>query len=273
MSAATAARFFDQNVFYQNFQSKLAVAQLLSHTVSLTGSVSYSLTGAIETGVRYLYPFLRGPTANVSVRDQYDRRNIVGSVFSVNYTTATFGNRPPIQPSADTLLMTATENWTHHFDIETSAQVGAGLSGGRNSRADGYVAYNVYPTFLANLTHIVRLMPSVLTLSLGASSTPALDPLTLKLDPRVSLLASAGWQREHFFSNLSGASMFSISGQQQDAFSSIGGAANIGYQFGKAVAMDGGVRAAWQNYQGVTVLPLSYAGFIGVTVGVNKSLR
>lgn len=273
VSAANTARFFDQNVFYQNFVTNLSVTQPLTHSISLLGALIYSLSGAIETGVRYLYPLLEGPTVNVSVRDQYDRRNIVTSVFSVNYTTATFGNRPPIQPSADALLMTATENWIHQFDSATSAQLGAGLSGGRNSRADGYVAYNVYPALLANLTHIVRLTPSIVTMTIGSSSTPALDPVTLVLDPRVSVLASVAWQRERFFSGIGGVSTFSVSGQRQESFSSVGGAANVGYQFGAAVALDGGVRAAWQNYQGTTVLPFSYAGFVGLTVGVNKLLR
>ncbi len=57
------------------------------------------------------------------------------------------------------------------------------------------------------------------------------------------------------------------------ALSSANGSFTLNYRLGPSWSANTGVRGAWQNYEGQTTIPLSYAVFLGVSFGVALPLN
>jgi hypothetical protein len=201
------------------------------------------------------------------VTEVLDRTNRVGSALTFQLSSASNGS--------DLWLASAQETWNHDFGPRTSSQLGFGMSVGRTWRTDGYIAYSIYPTFLSALVHQEPTHPGTLVFTVGLTSAPVLDPspYAIVLDPRVTILGTIAWQRERFFATVGGNTTFSYGGPAQNTIALFGGSAGVGYQFGKAFSMDGGVRAAYQDYAGAAVLPLTYAAFVGMTFGLSGALN
>jgi hypothetical protein len=53
----------------------------------------------------------------------------------------------------------------------------------------------------------------------------------------------------------------------QGALNSINGSLIASYQVGAGFALDSGVRALWQTFEGLTTIPPSLVVFLGVTFG------
>ncbi len=92
------------------------------------------------------------------------------------------------------------------------------------------------------------------------------------MDPQLSFDGGAAYSRESFFSTLTVGTSYSISGRQEGAFSGVRGSLGAGYRLGAAVAVDCGVRAAYQTYQGATALPLTFAAYVGLSVAFSDRL-
>jgi hypothetical protein len=131
-----------------------------------------------------------------------------------------------------------------------------------------YTAYSVYPTFAAGLAHETRWARGMLTLGVGAYSSPVLDPLRATVDPRVGVTASVGWVRDRFAARLTGGSAISIapSGNNAGAFDISQASAIAAYRLADWLTADVGGRLARQAYQGTVTVPLSYAAFVGLTI-------
>ncbi|HKO47521.1 MAG TPA: hypothetical protein VJV79_07355, partial [Polyangiaceae bacterium] len=168
----------------------------------------------------------------------------------------------------------ANESWTHLFSKKTSSRLGAGLSASRTSQPDGLIAWSIYPTFFSSIIYQTKVERSQLSLSLTASSAPALDPIRATVDPRLNLGVSAGWSLNRFYSALGANTALSLlapqgadgQSKQNGALSSVAGFLTMGYQLADALSLDTGMRAFWQKYEGTAVVPLTWAAFVGFTV-------
>lgn len=255
----------NQIVHYGTSSTSARLAHDVSGRLSLAATAVYSVTGALNATARASYPLVFGPTLTGTAAQRFDHQNAANHSVSLQYALASNGSQ--------TWLTTSTETWSHQFGPRVSTTLGVGLSIGRNSRVDGYVAYSIDPTLLAGISDVNQLYPGTLALSLAAFSAPALDPVTLAVDPRVTVTGAVGLQLGAFSTSVNGSGTFSVSDQKQGAFASAGGGAGIGYRFGEAVSVDGGARVAWQAYQGVTLLPWTYAGFLALTLSASARLR
>jgi hypothetical protein len=261
----TVPRFLNRNIRYLMWTSSVSTNHALSRTTSLGAALAYTSAGSVETAEKANYPTVKDAVASLSLNDRIERQDSLGSTLFVQRSTSSNGS--------DAVVVGTTESWNHNFDARTSTQLGAGLAGSRVSRTDGYIAYSIYPTFVGSLVDATRLWGGSLATSLTVGSSPALDPVTLVVDPRISLAGSVGWQRDRFSATCGGNTAFSVSGHQQNALSTVGAGGGIAYQFVKAFAMDAGVRTAYQVYQGQPVLPFTYAAYVGMTLGLSAPLN
>ncbi len=263
-SSANPTLNLDRTVTILNYSASAGVSHTLSPALSVSATAGYGLVTSASSSPDAYLPKVQGPSASASVSDRLSMADMVSSTLSLQYSFSSDGNH--------TLLSTLGTGWGHAFNVMTSSQLNVGLSGARASRRDGYVAYSIYPTFGAGLSHVRPLHPGTLSLSLNASAAPALDFETLIVDPRVGFGGSAGYSRDSFFAGVSLGSSYSISAERAGAFSGVSGSAGVGYRISGAVSVDSGVRVAWQAYEGRTALPWTYAAYLGLSVAFGGRL-
>ncbi len=247
-----------------NYSAAIAVNHAVSQAISWSTTAGYNIFGGSNAASRARLPTVQGPAASASVRDQLSGADNVSSSLTLQFSASSNGNH--------TWLSTLTAGWAHAFNVMTSAQASAGLSGARASRPDGYVAYSIYPTFGVGVMHVRPLHPGSLSLSLNASAAPALDFETLVVDPRVGFGGTAGFTRDKFFASMNVGTSYSISAQNSAAFSGVSAGAGLGYRIATPVSIDGGVRVAWQNYERRAALPWTYVAYIGLSVALSDEL-
>ena len=263
---ANQIRALNQVVTYVNSVSALSVAQNLTPVLSLAASVGYQVSGGIGSSESATYPIVQGPLAQVATDYLFTRQDVANSLLSVRYAS--------VRDSNNSWIFSALESWKHSFSVRTTSRVGAGLSMTRTAQPDGLIAWSIYPTFTSAFNHVVSIDRSLLALSLTASSSPALDPVRATVDPRLSLGAGARWSLEDFYSALVASTELSLAdASHKGSLSSAAGSFGVGYRLGKAMSVDSGVRAFWQNYEGAAVVPLTLAAFVGVTVSAATTPR
>jgi hypothetical protein len=94
-----------------------------------------------------------------------------------------------------------------------------------------------------------------------------LDSTASVLDPRVSLTAGARYTKDRFAVYLNVDSVLSLTPNDEGALSAVGALLGTSYDLGAGFAIDGGVRGAWQQFEGSDLIPPSYAVFIGLSWG------
>jgi len=265
-SAANQIAASDQVIEYVSSSTDLVLTHVYSTVLSVQGGIGYSVAGSVGSEASAAYPVIKGPRAQVSASYRLDARDDVATSVGTQYAAASTGN--------DAWFAVASESWGHALDPHTNTRVGAGLSIARNSQPDGLVSYSVYPNFAAGLSYSARLARGTLSLGSGIAAAPYIDPVRALVDPRVSVGGSAGWGTGQFSSSLSGGTALSLTqsgsaGALNSASFSLGAA----YRFGAALALDGGLRGFWQSFEGQTTVPVSYAVFLGVTVGLQAPLN
>jgi len=254
----------NNSLLFRSYTAMANVTHSVSPAISWVASGGYLLTGPVHESDRANFPSAEGPIASFQARQQFDHANSVNGALTLQYTHLSDG--------IETWLSTLTTNYVHAFDVRTSVILGVGVSGGRNSRPDGYVAYSIYPTFIAGLFDTERLTPGVLTLNLTASAAPSLDFDTLVIDPRLNFVGGATYTRDRFFSTVNAGTTYSISGEDVGAFSAVTGSAGLGYRLADAVTVDAGARVAYQRYEGRTALPFTYVGYVGLSFALSDRL-
>jgi len=256
--AANQIRATDRIIAYAISSTTLSITQLVSPVFRVNGEVGYVVTGGIESTPAADYPLVKGPRALASGTYHVTRQDDAISTLSWQYGAASTG--------IDSWVSLASETWAHAFDARTNSQLGAGVSATRSSQPDGLVAYSIYPTFIATITHTTPLDRGTLSYGFGVSAAPVLDPVRALVDPRVSLLGTLGWGRDRFFSALAAGSLLSLDKQSTaGALSSATGSFTVGYRLGAGFSVDSGLRATWQSFEGHTTVPLSWAAFVGLT--------
>jgi hypothetical protein len=278
---STQVRALNRVVRFESIAATVGASHTASRHLVYGGDTGYTVVGAVDSAERGQYPLVRGPRGSVFLRYGWGHRDTITSSLSLQYAEAsgvngtTPGNAVATTGSSAWLGL-FNESWTHRFDLHTTGQLGAGVGASRTPVPnDGtVVAYSIYPTVGASITETTLLCRGTLAASLNVSSAPALDLITLAVDPRLSIGATTGWARDRFFSALAGATALSVaSSQNANSLQSVTGSATAGYVLGRAVSVDAGVRGAWQTFGGTTSIPFSYAGFVGVTIGAQVPLR
>jgi hypothetical protein len=261
-----ASNAANQTIHYGTSTTTVALQNTPSATTTLRGELSYLISGATRAQDATLYPLVRGPRALGSAQYALSHKDAVTTTVSVQYVSAS-----GVGTSA--WLTNATESWAHKWDHNTSSQFGVGISGSRSPAANGFIAYSIFPTFLASITNGSELARGRFQASFSASSAPAIDLVSAAVDPRVSLLALVGWHRDAFSATISGDSTFSLAAQSElGALSVVGAGAGVSYQLGKAASVDTGARIAYQKFQGQVILPFSQTVFVGLNFGLDQRL-
>jgi hypothetical protein len=139
---------------------------------------------------------------------------------------------------------------------------------------DSFTAWSIFPTFTALLAHDRRLARGMLTMVVGAFSAPFLDPLRATVDPRIGVIGGIGWARDRFSARVNGTAAVSVadSGNNAGAFDNSAASAIAAYRLSKYLVVDAGGSLAKQAYQEKTTIPLTYAAFVGFTVGVSSAV-
>ncbi len=256
----------DLIVRYATSTTNLSVTQAVTPLLTLTGGVGYSVAGSVGPNASPDYPIVQGPHAQALADYRLTFRDDVTTTASIQYAASATGN--------DSWILLANEAWGHVLDKQTSSRVGAGVSMARNSLVDGTIYYTIDPTFLASLSHKSLLERGTLTLGIGTSAAPVLDPIRATVDPQLGVNASIGWSRDRFSTTLSGNGALSLTEPNApSALDSGTGSFVVAYRLGAGFSADTGVRAFWQSYAGQTTVPLSFAGFLGVTYLGNVPLN
>jgi hypothetical protein len=265
--AANQVRALNQIVRYGSVTTSVGVTHAATPTVQLGAQAGYSEAGAVRAADKLKYPVVRGPQAGASVRYRLDPVDNVTSSVAVQYAEASNGGN-------STWLGTASEGWAHRLNPHASTQLTVGVGGTRSPLGNGFVSYSVYPAAQAGIIDSMWLARGSLALSFSVSIAPVLDPVAAAVDPRLTIGAGVGWNRDRFTTSLTVGTSLSVADQTNaGALSAVGAAFGVGYRLAKAVGIDGGVRAAYQRFQGQTVVPLSYAVFVGLSFGAATTLR
>ncbi|HYQ44923.1 MAG TPA: hypothetical protein VER11_23215 [Polyangiaceae bacterium] len=243
------------------------ITENISAIFSLSGGVSYFISGTTDADPTLAYPTVRGPGAQIAGTYRLTHDDGVTTSVFAQFANTSNGNRA--------WLITANETWAHRFSRYTSGNLGAGLSLTRNSQPNGYEFYSLYPNFVVGITSGSRLGHTVLSYGAGANSSPFIDPFRGLVDPRVSTNAFAGLSKDKFSSSLTaGTGLQLVAGSQSNrGLNTITGAFTVSYRLGDAVSLDSGVRAAWQAFRGTTTYPISIAAFAGVSIALAVPLH
>ena len=264
-TAGSQVRASNRSILFATSTTTASLEQRTSSAVTVRTEVAYLVAGALRTEDQRDYPIVSGPRGLVSAKYHLSRSNDFTAALTGQYASSSLGN--------SVWISTVTGTWAHKLDPNTATLLGVGVSGTRTPLTLGFVAYSIYPVATASISNLSKLARGTLGLSFGASTSPVVDLVTAVADPRVGLNAVASWQRDRFSANLTANSALSTaSSGTQGALTAAGAAAGLGYRLGAAVSTDGGVRVAYQAFQGQTVIPLSYAVFVGVTFGLQHAL-
>ncbi|HYQ03497.1 MAG TPA: hypothetical protein VER96_32705 [Polyangiaceae bacterium] len=233
--------------------------------VTHRAELAYLISGAVRESDRADYPVIRGPRATLSTIYRASRRDDLTTAMTLQYAATTSGNQ--------TWVLTAGETWRRKLDRNTNSILGLGVSGTRSPAVNNFIAYSIYPTFSAGITHLSSLGPGKFAETLLISSAPAIDLVTSAVDPRITVAGLGGWFYEGFSAVVSVDSAISLHSQSElGALSTIGGGAGVAYQLGEAASVDSGIRLAYQKYQGQEVIPWSYAAFLGLNLRFGQRL-
>ena len=254
-------------VHYVLSSTTLGVTHEVSRTVAVGADANYSVAGGVGPSAAQ-YPRIDGEHLGVFASHSLilNRRDTVTSSLTGQYSTSSLGNQ--------VWSVFESEVWSHKLDPRTVTRLGAGIAGSRLSQESGLVSYSVYPTFLAGISHFDRLGGGVLTLGANASAAPFVDPLRATVDPRVTVGLNSGWAKDPFSIGLSAGAAISIAeDNSKGAVNSIGATLSTAYRLGAGVSVDAGATAAWQTFEGATIIPPSWLVFLGVTFGAQLPLN
>ncbi|MEO7035144.1 MAG: hypothetical protein ABI548_14600 [Polyangiaceae bacterium] len=223
-------------------------------------SALYSIGGGADASSRTVSPVFESVRLGVSWQKLFTPADTVTSVLASTYGWSADGT--------SALITGVTELWMHAFSAMTSGRLGAGVAVTRGTPVDGASQNSVYPTIDAALAHSEPLARGMLAMSVGASTAPVIDPISGAIDPRLGFTGALGWSKEKFAIGAFGTASVSVAGAgNQGAQDFAGAELRTSYQLTPVLSVDGGLRGAWQVFQSQTVVPPSYAIFVGVSVG------
>ncbi len=242
------------------FRTSAVVDQTVSRNLTWRVGAGYGISGGMGEASK-LYPIVRGPDANASVRYQLDATNTFSTVVTGQYVIGQDGSRA--------LLLIGGEDYTHQFNRQTTLLAGAGISFGRSEVPSDYLnrepLYGVFPVARVALTHGERVGRGTLTLAIGAATAPVVDITTASLDPRIGGYVTAAWAVKRFMLSASGFAAISLAPNSPSALNSVSASLGAHYDLKSGFLLDGGVRAIWQEYAGQNTIAPSLVFFLAVS--------
>jgi|GEM_PF-939373 len=267
-------------VHFRSLSTRVGVVRELTPVMRVGADVAYLRAGGTAEEDRKNYPPVQGYRLGALFAYRFSARDDVSSTASLQYSlTDVVLLTEPSPDSAKPKPLTswvafAGESWGHRFDARTTGTVGAGVSYTSTPLGNGVTANSIYPTVSLGINSVRFVSRGTLNLSAGAATAPALDPIAQAIDPRLSLGASAGFQKNDYFVGVAVASALSLAAQgSAGGLTSVGGSLGVGYRFTAGLSADAGVRTAYQSYQGTNVIPLTYGAFVGLTIGAATTLK
>jgi len=259
----------DRPVRYGSLANTITVNHQVDKALRLGANASYVISGGLNDDATEAYPWTRGTAVGLfgGYVVPWTAANTFSTAITLQQAWSSSGHRVS--------SAVGNENWSHRFTPHTSSTLGAGVSISRVPFRQDYSAISVFPTFTAALLHTTRLARGTLTLSLGAYSAPALDPLRATVDPRLGASTSAGWALKRFSARVGASAAVSIadSNNNAGALDNKTASAGIAYRIASFLQADIGASVAEQAYQGVTTVPLSYSAFVGLTFATEAPLN
>jgi hypothetical protein len=257
-------RAFDRVVRFGSLTTTVRLEQFVSSTTSVGGELSHTVSSGLDDSTRADYPLVMSESGLVFATHRLTRRDDVDASFVVQHA------RAPDDTVGWVSLLSAT--YHHRFAPLTNGHVGAGVASTLTQLPSDIDIVSIYPTFDTGITHATRVGRGMLSMHAEAASGPVLDLTTALVDPRVGIGAGVGWTLEALSMYANGTSALSLNGDA-DAFNNITGTAGIAYALGAGFSVDTGVRAAWQTLGGTTLVPPSWAVFIGISWGAGIPLH
>ena len=258
----------DQKVRFYLSTTSLSVGHRLTRRAQLTAIASSTTASGLDNASRRFYPTQQGWTLGGTATYTYplSKHDAVASNASLVKTWSSTAN--------ESAILNATLGYTHSFSPRTTGSASGGLSITRFSDRSGLAGFSVFPTATVAASHIQPIGRGGLSFAIGAYSSPALDPLRALVDPRVGVNASIGYTRKKLFVTTTGFAALSVApaGNNQGAVNAVQGEARAGYQMTKLASIDTGARITRQTYGGATIVPTSWAVFVGLTLGYTKIL-
>lgn len=267
--AQPQTRISDVPTRYGTWSTTLGAGHRPTRDATLAAAVTYTMAGGLDQQAQEDYPLTRGWVAALSGAYELKLSARDALASSVSLQQAWSSQDAEQASGTEVTSLVAAETWTHRYNARTSSQLGAGISISRTPLYEVYTAWSIYPTFAAAVLHERRLAKGVLTLSLNAFSAPQLDPLRATVDPRIGAAGVVGWTRDRFFSSITGSMALSIADADNNpgAFDQRQASLVAGYRLTDWALVDAGGRLTELGYQGTTTIPLTYAVFVGLTLG------
>jgi len=265
--ATNQLKYNDQVIRYGTSTTTVALAHTVSRTVAVGANASYSIGSGLGDS-KDEYPLITGARVGAFASHSLvvSRRDDFTSSIAAQYSVSSLGNRA--------WSAFANEGWAHKLDGRTSTRLSGGLAATRFSQNDGLIGYSIYPTFSAGINYTGRFEGGRLSLGATVGAAPYLDTLRATVDPRLGAGLGAGWSRKRFYTGLGAGAAISLSNDnKQGAVNSVGASIGAGYQLADSVSLDGGASTGWQTFEGTTIIPKSWSGFIGITFGTSVPLN
>lgn len=262
-------QIIDQTVRFATWVSNANISHTLTREITMGANLGYSNTGGYGKDNQGAYARTQGWFAGVTAAHRYllSRSDSFGTSASASRTWSDNGN--------SVTGLAAGESWLHRYSQRLSGDVGAGISLTRFAQNDGLVAISVFPTFSAGLNYQRTVARGGFGGNARVFSAPALDTVRATVDPRVGAGAGLTWSRDRFSTSLAAAAALSIAspGNDAGAIDSASGSFSMAYAAHDYVSLDAGLRGNVQRFKDITVIPPSYAVFLGVSLGYFATLK
>jgi hypothetical protein len=241
----------------------------LNHRISpvwlVGGGVGYTIVGSVGEEASAAFPVSKGPLAEVHASNRIDRANAANLSITTQAISAVGNNA---------WMATANAGWGRAWSLRTTTQLGSGVSISRNSQANGFVFWSIFPTFNASISHVVPQGRSAFGFGSAISSAPVIDPTRASVDPKLTWSVSASWGLNRFYTGLNAGTAIAIAQHNYNsAFNSVYAGFNAGFNLGAGFSVDTGVRAFWQSVGGQTTAPATYAGYLGISFAIATPLK
>ena len=249
-------------VHYGTASTDLSAVHRYSRDLTLTFGIGYGVSGPLDRESAGSYRLVETNRASAGVAHALSSRATARGLLSGEHAESIDGGVAQ--------LTTAEAGYGYAFSRRVSGDLAARLSGTRVPSPTGYfVQYGIYPGFSASISSWSVVGRGRATFSASAASAPAMDLVAVTVDPRVTLDGTSAYELRRFSATLSVSSALSTAGEgSAGSLRSVTGQLGAGYQLTDFLGVRGGVRAAWQTFEGETAIPLTYAAFVGVTLGL-----
>jgi len=255
-SATPPAAALPGTVLFGTSRSDITFVRQLSHASAFASGIDYVLSGGLDKESQATYPLLQGPAARLSLLETLSHRDSLTSTVDATYTLSSRGERA--------LFTGGNELLAHQFSPRTRGTASAGLvytwlepappTPDDNQPARATLG-KLYPVGTAEIVYAAPYATGNLFARAAGSYQPTLDPVAVTIDPRFTIILSAGWSRHRFAVTAAANTTLSLKPSAVGGLDSTSASATASYELGSGCAVEGGGRLTWQVFQGKENIP------------------